>query len=153
MIAPDTSAGEWVGRRNGREGNAFVHRRRPAAVGPKAKQTGAIEVELSIDPTFTSGHNCATGGRPSRETAGPAPPAGPGGTTVIIATLGAQGRTTVNGLCGDRPTVPFTRLIFQALASIRIIPATSGNPHTIAQPTPRQLEILDLLDVNPLEWC
>ncbi|WP_406067849.1 IS1634 family transposase [Micromonospora sp. NBC_01638] len=71
----------------------------------------------------------------------------------VRAALRAQGRTTVAGLYARRPAVPTTRLIFQALASMRLIPATSGNPHTIPQPTPLQLEILDLLDVNPLEWC
>jgi transposase len=71
----------------------------------------------------------------------------------IRAALRAQGRTTVAGLYAGRPAIPTTRLIFQALTSLRLIPATSGNPHTIPQPTPLQLEILDLLDVNPLEWC
>ncbi|MFC8849018.1 MULTISPECIES: hypothetical protein [unclassified Micromonospora] len=46
----------------------------------------------------------------------------------------AQGRTSIAGLYAGRP-------------------ATSGNLHTIPQPTPLQLELLDLLDVNPLEWC
>jgi transposase len=71
----------------------------------------------------------------------------------IRAALRAQGRTTVAGLYAGRPATPTTRLIFQALAGMRLIPATSANPHTIPQPTPLQLEILDLLDVNPLEWC
>jgi transposase len=71
----------------------------------------------------------------------------------IRAALRAQDRTTVAGLYAGRPAIPTTRLIFQALTSLRLIPATSGNPHTIPQPTPLQLEILDLLDVNPLEWC
>lgn len=71
----------------------------------------------------------------------------------VRAALRAQGRTTVAGLYARRPAVPTTRLIFQALTGMRLIPATSGNPHTIPQPTPLQLEILDLLDVNPLEWC
>jgi transposase len=71
----------------------------------------------------------------------------------IRAALRAQNRTTVAGLYAGRPAIPTTRLIFQALTSLRLIPATSGNPHTIPQPTPLQLELLDLLDVNPLEWC
>ena len=71
----------------------------------------------------------------------------------IRGALHAQGRATVAGLYAGRPAVPTTRLIFQALTSMRLIPATSGNPHTIPQPTPLQLEILDLLNVNPLEWC
>jgi transposase len=71
----------------------------------------------------------------------------------IRAALRTQDRTTVAGLYAGRPAIPTTRLIFQALTSLRLIPATSGNPHTIPQPTPLQLEILDLLDVNPLEWC
>lgn len=71
----------------------------------------------------------------------------------IRAALRAQGRTTVNDLYARRPAVPTTRLIFQALAGMRLIPATSGNLHTIPQPTPLQLELLELLDVNPLQWC
>ena len=71
----------------------------------------------------------------------------------VRAALRAQGRTTVAGLYAGRPAVPTTRLIFQALAGMRLIPATSGNPHTIPRPTLLQLEILDLLNVNPLEWC
>ncbi|MCW3838575.1 IS1634 family transposase [Micromonospora yasonensis] len=71
----------------------------------------------------------------------------------VRGALRAQGRATVTGLYAGRPAVPTTRLIFQALTGMRLIPATSGNPHTIPQPTPLQLEILDLLDVNPLEWC
>jgi hypothetical protein len=54
----------------------------------------------------------------------------------IRAALRAQGRTTVAGLYAGRPAIPTTRLIFQALTSLRLIPATSGNPHTIPQPTP-----------------
>jgi hypothetical protein len=71
----------------------------------------------------------------------------------VRAALRAQGRTSVDGLYAGRPAIPTTRLIFQALAGMRLIPATSGNMHTIPQPTPLQLEILGLLDVNPLEWC
>jgi transposase len=71
----------------------------------------------------------------------------------VRGALRAQSRTTVAGLYAGRPAVPTTRLIFQALTGMRLIPATSGNPHTIPQPTPLQLEILDLLNVNPLEWC
>lgn len=67
--------------------------------------------------------------------------------------LRAQGRTTVAGLYAGRPAVPTTRLIFQALTGMRLIPATDSNLHTIPQPTPLQLELLDLLDVNPLKWC
>jgi transposase len=71
----------------------------------------------------------------------------------VRAALRAQDRTTIAGLYARRPAIPTTRLIFQALASLRLIPATTGNPHTIPQPTPLQLELLDLLNVNPLEWC
>ena len=71
----------------------------------------------------------------------------------IRAALRTQDRTTVAGLYAGRPAIPTTRLIFQALAGMRLIPATSGNLHTIPQPTALQLEILELLDVNPLEWC
>jgi len=71
----------------------------------------------------------------------------------VRGALRALGRTTIAGLYAGRPAVPTTRLIFQALAGMRLIPAPRGNPHTNPQPTPLQLEVLDLLDVNPLEWC
>ncbi|MEV0217848.1 IS1634 family transposase, partial [Micromonospora sp. NPDC050695] len=67
--------------------------------------------------------------------------------------LAALGRTTIAGLYAGRPAVPTTRLILQTLATMRLIPATSGNPHTIPQPTPLQLHLLELLDIDPLEWC
>ncbi len=71
----------------------------------------------------------------------------------VRAALRAQGRTTVAGLYAGRPAIPTTRLILQALAGMRLIPAIGGNPPTIPLPTPLQHELLDLLDVDPLEWC
>jgi transposase len=71
----------------------------------------------------------------------------------VRGALRALGRTTVASLYAGRPAVPTTRLILQALATMRLIPATSSNPHTIPQPTPLQLHLLELLDVNPLDWC
>jgi hypothetical protein len=71
----------------------------------------------------------------------------------VRSAIRAQGRTTGAGLYAGQPAVPTTRLIFQALTGLRLIPATSANPHAIPRPTPLQLEILDLLDVNPLQWC
>ncbi|MBM0237933.1 hypothetical protein JNW88_13630, partial [Micromonospora sp. ATA32] len=67
--------------------------------------------------------------------------------------LAAAGQSTVAGLYAGRPAVPTTRLILQALATMKIIPATGRNPPTIPHPTPLQLRLLELLDIDPLEWC
>jgi transposase len=63
----------------------------------------------------------------------------------VRGALRALGRTTIDGLYAGRPAVPTTRLIMQTLATMKLIPATSGNPHTIPQPTPLQLHLLELL--------
>lgn len=67
--------------------------------------------------------------------------------------LDALGHTTIAGLYAGRPAIPTTRLILQTLATMRLIPATGGNPPIIPQPTPLQLQLLDLLDIDPRHWC
>lgn len=67
--------------------------------------------------------------------------------------LDALGQTTVAGLYAGRSAIPTTRLILQTLATMKLIPATSGNPPTIPQPTPLQLHLLELLDIDPRHWC
>jgi hypothetical protein len=63
--------------------------------------------------------------------------------------LALHGTTKVNGLYAGRPAVPTGRLIFQALASLRIVPGTGQSPPVIPQPIPVQIHLLDLLDVDP----
>jgi transposase len=59
--------------------------------------------------------------------------------------------TTLDGLYAGRPAKPTGRLIFQALASLRLIPATAGQPPGIPQPQPLQARLLDLLGVDPTQ--
>ncbi|WP_433359128.1 IS1634 family transposase [Streptosporangium sp. CA-115845] len=63
--------------------------------------------------------------------------------------LALHGSTKVDGLYAGRPAVPTGRLIFEALAGLRIIPGTGQSPPVIPQPTPVQAHLLDLLDVDP----
>jgi hypothetical protein len=58
-------------------------------------------------------------------------------------------RTTLEGLYVGRPAKPTGRLIFEALARLRLIPATGGQPPGIPQPSPLQTRLLDLLGVDP----
>jgi transposase len=58
-------------------------------------------------------------------------------------------QTTLDGLYAGRPAKPTGRLIFEALARIRLIPATNGQPPGIPQPPPLQTRLLDLLDIDP----
>ncbi|GAA3805136.1 hypothetical protein GCM10022226_26310 [Sphaerisporangium flaviroseum] len=67
----------------------------------------------------------------------------------IRQALAARNATKVDGLYAGRPAVPTGRLIFDALAGIRIIPGTGQSPPTIPQPTDLQIHLLDLLDVDP----
>src|SRR5512142_451297 len=53
------------------------------------------------------------------------------------------------GLYAGQPARPTGRLVFTALAGLRLIPATAGQPATIPTPRPLQLRLLDLLDVDP----
>ncbi|MFF4625522.1 hypothetical protein [Nonomuraea jabiensis] len=52
-------------------------------------------------------------------------------------------------LYAGRPPVPTGKLVLDALAGIRLIPGTSQSPPTIPQPTDLQLDLLDLLDIDP----
>jgi transposase len=58
-------------------------------------------------------------------------------------------QTTLEGLYAGRPAKPTGRLIFQALARLRLIPATGAGPPGIPQPPPLQARLLDLLGVDP----
>lgn len=55
------------------------------------------------------------------------------------------------GLTPGQKAKPTGRLIFQALAGLRLIPATGGQPALIPQPTPVQARLLDLLAVDPTQ--
>ncbi|MFI6603674.1 hypothetical protein ACIBHX_46215 [Nonomuraea sp. NPDC050536] len=63
--------------------------------------------------------------------------------------LAARGAAKVDGLYAGRPAVPTGKLVLDALASIRLIPGTGQSPPTIPQPTDLQLDLLDLLDIDP----
>lgn len=58
-------------------------------------------------------------------------------------------QTELDGLYVGRPAIPTGRLIFEALARLRLIPATDGQPPGIPQPPPLQRRLLDLLGVDP----
>jgi transposase len=55
----------------------------------------------------------------------------------------------LDGLYAGRPAKPTGRLIFEALARLRLIPAANGHPPGIPQPPPLQARLLALLDVDP----
>ncbi len=57
--------------------------------------------------------------------------------------------TNLDGLYVGRPAKPTGRLIFEALARLRLIPAVNGQPPGIPQPPPLQARLLDLLGVDP----
>jgi transposase len=56
---------------------------------------------------------------------------------------------TLDGLYVGQPAKPTGRLIFQALAGLRLIPAVGHDPPVIPQPSPLQARLLQLLDVDP----
>jgi hypothetical protein len=58
---------------------------------------------------------------------------------------------TLHGLYVGQPAKPTGRLIFQALAGLRLIPASGHHPPVIPQPTPLQAQLLELLDVDPTQ--
>ena len=58
-------------------------------------------------------------------------------------------QTTLAGLYVGRPAKPTGRLIFEALARLRLIPATAHEPPGIPQPPPLQARLLTLLKVDP----
>ncbi len=55
------------------------------------------------------------------------------------------------GLYSGQNAKPTGRLIFQALAGLRLIPASGNRPAIIPQPTPTQARLLDLLAVDPTQ--
>lgn len=56
---------------------------------------------------------------------------------------------TLAALWARRAAKPTGRLIFGALARLRLIPATATNPVIIPAPPPLQARLLELLDVDP----
>jgi hypothetical protein len=58
-------------------------------------------------------------------------------------------RPTLEGLYAGRPAKPTGRLIFDALAGLRLNPASGNDLPTIPQPRPLQATLLELLDVDP----
>jgi hypothetical protein len=59
--------------------------------------------------------------------------------------LAEQGQTKIEGMYAGRPAT----LIFESLATMKIIPAAGQNTPVIPQPTPLQLRLLGLLDTDP----
>ena len=58
---------------------------------------------------------------------------------------------TLQGLYLGQPAKPTGRLIFQALAGLRLIPAGGHDPPIIPQPPPLQARLLQLLKVDPTQ--
>jgi hypothetical protein len=54
----------------------------------------------------------------------------------------------LDGLWAHRPAKPTGRLIFTALARLRLLPASGTDPPIIPQPPPLQARILELLKVD-----
>jgi transposase len=65
------------------------------------------------------------------------------------ARLAIAPQTRLDGLYVGRPAKPTGRLIFEALARLRLIPAVNGQPPGIPQPHPLQIRLLALLGVDP----
>jgi transposase len=63
--------------------------------------------------------------------------------------LAEQGQTKVEDLYAGRPAIPTGKLILDALATMRIIPGAGQDPPIIPAPTPLQLRLLDLLEIDP----
>jgi transposase len=57
----------------------------------------------------------------------------------------------LDGLYAGQPAKPTGRLIFQAMAGLRLIPAHGHDPPIIPQPPPLQARLLHLLDVDPTQ--
>lgn len=55
------------------------------------------------------------------------------------------------GLYTGRPAKPTGRLVFEALDQLRLIPGHGTDPPVIPQPGPLQTQLLDLLNVDPLQ--
>jgi transposase len=60
---------------------------------------------------------------------------------------------TLQELYVGQPAKPTGRLIFQALAGLRLLPASGHDPPVIPQPQPLQARLLHLLDVDPTHTC
>jgi transposase len=58
---------------------------------------------------------------------------------------------TLAGLYVGQPAKPTGRLVFEALAHLRLIPASGHDPPIIPQPQPLQARLLQLLDVDPTQ--
>jgi len=58
---------------------------------------------------------------------------------------------TLQGLSVGQPAKPTGRLVFEALARLRLIPASGHDPPVIPQPPPLQARLLHLLDVDPTQ--
>ncbi|MGH9006023.1 MAG: IS1634 family transposase, partial [Acidimicrobiia bacterium] len=56
---------------------------------------------------------------------------------------------TLDGLYVGQPAKPTGRLVFEALAQLRLIPASGNHPPIIPRPPPLQAQLLHLLDVDP----
>ena len=59
--------------------------------------------------------------------------------------------STLDGLYVGQPAKPTGRLIFEALARLRLLPASGHDPPTIPRPPPLQARLLQLLDVDPTQ--
>ena len=59
--------------------------------------------------------------------------------------------STLDGLYVGQPAKPTGRLIFEALARLRLIPASGHDPPVIPQPPPLQARLFELLDVDPTQ--
>jgi hypothetical protein len=57
--------------------------------------------------------------------------------------------TKLDGLYAASPAKPTGRLIFEALANLRMIPAHNGSPPTIPQPSDLQIRLFEILNVDP----
>jgi len=60
-------------------------------------------------------------------------------------------KVTLQGLYVGQPAKPTGRLIFQALAHLRLIPTAGHDPPIIPRPPPLQARLLELLDVDPTQ--
>ncbi|MFL6220593.1 MAG: IS1634 family transposase [Actinomycetes bacterium] len=58
---------------------------------------------------------------------------------------------TLPGLYVGQPARPTGRLVFEALAHLRLIPASGNDPPIIPQPPPLQARLLHLLDIDPTQ--
>jgi len=54
----------------------------------------------------------------------------------------------LDGLWAHRPAKPTSRLLFTALARLRLLPASGPDPPIVPQPPPLQARILELLKVD-----